>query len=169
MASFTITPLTARTGVEVIGLDFTQPIDTDTGAHLRRAFAEHHVLVCGLAGVRVGELASLLPRSRWVELQAGEDKNLAQRYCECALGCLEKLQSILRSRPAGKVLVQVVVEDAGEQAVLAGLAGLLKTAWLENPQIVGQLVLVPAGTTAGELAEWLGAEKGRSNSGLRMP
>ena len=45
MASFTITPLTARTGVEVIGLDFTQPIDTNTGAHLRRAFAEHHVLV----------------------------------------------------------------------------------------------------------------------------
>src|SRR5258707_14088365 len=45
MASFTITPLTARTGVEVVGLDFTQSIDTDTGARLRRAFAEHHVLV----------------------------------------------------------------------------------------------------------------------------
>src|SRR5262249_8737826 len=45
MVSFTITPLTAHSGVEVGGLDFTQPIDTDTGAHLRRAFAEHHVLV----------------------------------------------------------------------------------------------------------------------------
>ena len=29
MASFTITPLTAHTGVEVVGLDFTKPIDTD--------------------------------------------------------------------------------------------------------------------------------------------
>src|SRR5213079_2667492 len=91
---------------------------------------------------------------------------LAQRYCEYALGCFEKLQSILRSRPAGKVLVQVVVEDAGEQAVLAGLAGLLKTAGLENPKIAGQLVLVPAGTTAGELAGWMGAEKSRSNGGV---
>ena len=45
MASFTITPLTDHTGVEVIGLDFTQPIDTDNRAALRRAFAEHHVLV----------------------------------------------------------------------------------------------------------------------------
>ena len=45
MASFTITPLTDHTGVEVIGLDFTQPIDTETHAVLRRAFAEHHVLV----------------------------------------------------------------------------------------------------------------------------
>ena len=45
MASFTITPLTAHTGVEVVGLDFTKPIDTDDRAVLRRAFAEHHVLV----------------------------------------------------------------------------------------------------------------------------
>src|SRR5262249_41029564 len=45
MASFTINPLTAHTGVEVVGLDFTQPIDTDDRAGLRRAFAEHHVLV----------------------------------------------------------------------------------------------------------------------------
>ena len=45
MASFTITPLTDHTGAEVIGLDFTQPIDTENRAVLRRAFAEHHVLV----------------------------------------------------------------------------------------------------------------------------
>ena len=45
MASFTITPLTDHTGVEIIGLDFTQPIDTENRAVLRRAFAEHHVLV----------------------------------------------------------------------------------------------------------------------------
>src|SRR5438067_8235749 len=45
MASYTITPLTDHTGVEVIGLDFTQPIDPETQAVLRRAFADHHVLV----------------------------------------------------------------------------------------------------------------------------
>ena len=45
MASFTVTPLTDHTGVEVVGLDFTQPIDPETRADLRRAFAEHHVLV----------------------------------------------------------------------------------------------------------------------------
>ena len=40
MASFTITPLTDRTGAEVIGLDFTRPIDTETRATLGRAFAD---------------------------------------------------------------------------------------------------------------------------------
>jgi taurine dioxygenase len=45
MPSFTIAPLTDHTGAEVIGLDFTQPIDTETRATLSSAFAKHHVLV----------------------------------------------------------------------------------------------------------------------------
>jgi taurine dioxygenase len=45
MTSFTITPLTGHTGAEVVGLDFTQPIDADARAELNAAFAEHHVLV----------------------------------------------------------------------------------------------------------------------------
>ena len=28
MASFTVTPLTDHTGVEIIGLDFTKPVET---------------------------------------------------------------------------------------------------------------------------------------------
>lgn len=45
MASFTIAPLTHRTGAEVVGLDFTEPIDEETRTTLNRALAEHHVLV----------------------------------------------------------------------------------------------------------------------------
>jgi taurine dioxygenase len=45
MASFTITPLTDHSGAEVAGLDFTQPIDTQTRTTLGRAFVELHVLV----------------------------------------------------------------------------------------------------------------------------
>src|SRR5262245_12404543 len=45
MPSFAITPLTDHTGAEVIGLDFTQPIDIETRAALNRAFAERHILV----------------------------------------------------------------------------------------------------------------------------
>ena len=30
MVSFTVTPVTDHTGAEVIGLDFTQPIDIET-------------------------------------------------------------------------------------------------------------------------------------------
>ena len=45
MASFTITPLTDHTAAEVVGLDFTQPVDANIRSTLSRAFADHHVLV----------------------------------------------------------------------------------------------------------------------------
>jgi taurine dioxygenase len=45
MTSFAITPLTDHTGAEVVGIDFTKPVDAEAGTTLNRAFAEHHVLV----------------------------------------------------------------------------------------------------------------------------
>jgi taurine dioxygenase len=45
MPSFTVAPLADHTGAEIVGLDFTRPIDGETGAILGRAFAKHHVLV----------------------------------------------------------------------------------------------------------------------------
>jgi taurine dioxygenase len=45
MPSFTIAPLSERTGAEVSGLDFTKGIDPEALQALRRAFVERHVLV----------------------------------------------------------------------------------------------------------------------------
>src|SRR5260370_8944397 len=45
MAAFTIRALTPHTGAEVLGLDFTKPIDAETQTTLLAAFAKHHVLV----------------------------------------------------------------------------------------------------------------------------
>jgi len=45
MPSYTIAPLTDHTGAEITGIDFTRPVDAETGAALRHAFARHHVLV----------------------------------------------------------------------------------------------------------------------------
>src|SRR5256885_13837931 len=42
-------------------------------------------------------------------------------YADHALACFERVRTILRSKPQGKVLVQVVVSDE----VLAGLSALL--------------------------------------------
>jgi len=45
MASFRITPMTDHTGAEVVGIDFTQPIDPETKTTLNEAWAKYHVLV----------------------------------------------------------------------------------------------------------------------------
>ena len=65
---------------------------------------------------------------------------------------LRRIQGILQGKSRGKVLAQIVIGNHQEQALLAGLSGLLKTAALENPRLTGQLILVPAQTTAEELA-----------------
>src|ERR1051326_4241481 len=45
MTSFAITPLTDHTGAEVVGLDFTGPIDAEERPALNPASVAHHVLV----------------------------------------------------------------------------------------------------------------------------
>ncbi len=124
-------------------------------------YAEHHVILCELSEAGAGNLESLLPHSLCLSLEAGQQKNIAQRYSEYALGCFERVQAILQGKPQGRVLVQIVIAGQQEQALLAGLSGLLKTAALENPRFAGQLILVPAGIMAEELGRHLQEEKSR--------
>jgi len=124
-------------------------------------FAEHHVVMCELSEVDVTALEFLIPGIRCVSLYAVEQETIAQRYSNHALACFERIQAILQSKPRGKVLFHIVVADHQEQALLAGLSGLLKTAALENPHVVGQVILVPAQMKAEELALLLREEKTR--------
>ncbi|MEO8382098.1 MAG: SDR family NAD(P)-dependent oxidoreductase [Acidobacteriota bacterium] len=119
---------------------------------------ERHVLLCELPNVDARELESLIAGSHCRSLAAPSSGTLAQRYSDHALACLEVLQSLLRSKQPGRELVQVVVAAEGEQAVLSGLSGLLQTAAQENPRLIGQVVMVPVGTMAGQLAEILQTE-----------
>jgi polyketide synthase PksN len=121
--------------------------------------AEHHVVLCELSKVDVEKLQSLLPQSECLSLRSEPGKTIAQRYNEYALASFERIRTILREKPPGKVLVQIVAADHQEQALFAGLSGLLKTAALENPQLIGQVILTGSRTTADELASHLRDEK----------
>jgi acyl transferase domain-containing protein/enoyl-CoA hydratase/carnithine racemase/acyl carrier protein len=122
-------------------------------------YTERHVVLCELWGA--DQLGASLPHAHCLSLQAESQKNIAQRYSEYALACLERIQTILQGKPHGKALVQIVVPDHQEQALFAGLSGILKTAALENPQFVGQLILVPASASVEELVRRLQEEKTR--------
>ncbi|MBV9492689.1 MAG: SDR family NAD(P)-dependent oxidoreductase, partial [Acidobacteria bacterium] len=78
-------------------------------------------------------------------------------YEQFALACFERIQTVLRSKPQGNVLVQVVIADQEQ----AGISGLLKTAALENSRLTGQLILVPSNTSREELDAVLQNEKQR--------
>src|ERR1041385_6995573 len=121
-------------------------------------YTDQHVVLCD-PKVDLEKLETALPHSQLLSLHAGQEGSIAQWYSDCAVGCFERIRAVLRSKPQGNVLVQIVVAGDREQALLAGLSGLLKTAALENPQFIGQLILVPAETTGEELAAHLQAER----------
>src|SRR5262249_50758353 len=69
--------------------------------------------------------------------------SIAARFQSHLTRVFEEVQAILQSRPVRPVLVQVVVPgEVEEHRLLAAISGLLKTAHLENPNFVGQLIEV---------------------------
>jgi acyl transferase domain-containing protein/enoyl-CoA hydratase/carnithine racemase/acyl carrier protein/SAM-dependent methyltransferase len=119
-------------------------------------YADHHVILCELPVVAGDDALHCL------SLQAGPQQNIAQRFSEYALACFERIRTILHAKPQGKVLVQVVVPDHEERVALTGLSALLKTAALENPQLVGQLIVVSPEVSAEDLGRRLAEEKHRT-------
>lgn len=107
----------------------------------RFEFLEHHILLCEISIVDAVVLESLLPDSKCYQLQGIKRANAAEQFHSYAVACFEKLQTIIKSKPQGKVFVQIVVSDSHKRSMLIGLSGLLHTAMLENPNLLGQLIL----------------------------
>jgi acyl transferase domain-containing protein/acyl carrier protein len=76
---------------------------------------------------------------------------------------IQELQRLLQSRPAGSVLMQVVVAHREEPSFLEALASVLKTAQQEYPQLQGQLIEVEGEPEDVQLLTWLREDQ------LRMP
>ena len=116
------------------------------------AAAQHWVVLCepvqGEAGEATGELerqiAAALPAVRCVSLRS-EGSGIAARYEAAIVELLATLRAIVQEQPKQQVLVQVLVPAAGEGALFAGLSGVLKTARLEHPKLLGQVIALAAG------------------------
>ncbi|MCC5467061.1 SDR family NAD(P)-dependent oxidoreductase, partial [Pelosinus baikalensis] len=81
-----------------------------------------------------------------------------------AVQAFEEIQNILKNKPTGKVLIQIVVSIQGEQQLFAGISGLLKTVQLENPKIIGQLIEIEPGENVEEIVKKL-IENSRISTG----
>jgi acyl transferase domain-containing protein/enoyl-CoA hydratase/carnithine racemase/acyl carrier protein len=137
----------------------TQVWQTGDTATAQGAWAEPHVLVAGLPQIDTGRLAHDCTR-----INVASDA--AAGYTALATACFDKLKALIVARPAHRTLVQVVLPDTGADTLGTGLAGLLKTAHLENPNIAGQVVLVDAGIDSDTLAAILHAERAHPHDTL---
>ncbi len=91
---------------------------------------------------------------RRIVLQS-EHEEIGKRFQDHAIQAFERIRGVLKNKASGKTLVQVVVFGGGERRLFSGLSGLLKTARLENPNLVGQLIEIddPSDASADTLVE----------------
>ncbi|MFD8519916.1 SDR family NAD(P)-dependent oxidoreductase [Streptomyces capillispiralis] len=131
------------------------------------AYTARLVLACGFTD-RIDELRRLAPEVTFLEppeqVSAARTATtpVADAVAEHAVELLRAVRGLLAGKPTRPVLLQVLTHAEGEQALHQALSGLLRTARLENPALVGQLVAVPADASAAYLAETLEAESRRT-------
>ncbi|MCD4501533.1 SDR family NAD(P)-dependent oxidoreductase [Chromobacterium vaccinii] len=115
---------------------------------------ERIAVLCGLPDVDAGALGCetlALPMP---------DGDAAERYASLSLACFGLLRQRLAGKPERKTLLQFVLPDGDEPGLMAGMAGMLKTAALENPLLRGQLIFTDLAGGEAALAARLAADAG---------
>ncbi|MBL8149749.1 MAG: SDR family NAD(P)-dependent oxidoreductase, partial [Blastocatellia bacterium] len=95
------------------------------------SYQQHSVLVSGL-DIKLPDVDLVC----W-KPEAG---TLPQQYQAFTLQVLDRLQRLLSSSPRSEVLLQVVLVPGIHQDFFARVAGMLTTAKLENPKVIGQVI-----------------------------
>jgi polyketide synthase PksN len=107
-------------------------------------YARHLVILCENNEVTPETIETQMNQVRCLALQS-KWKDIEKRFLDYTVQVFEEIQGILKEKPAGKTLVQIVASSQGEQQLLSGLSGLLNTAQLENPKFIGQFIEVEPG------------------------
>src|SRR5262249_36874056 len=122
----------------------------------------HLAIFCDLPHQDEAEatIQSRMTGTRCLFLRA-DAQDMAARFQSHAARTLTEIKTLMAGTAADRAatnLIQVVVSNQHEEWPLTGLAGLLQTVRLENPQLVGQLIAVDPETEGAALAELLERE-----------
>jgi len=107
-------------------------------------YARHLVMLCEPDNTLRKSVEMKMEGVDCISLQS-EEEGIDKRFQTYTIQVFEEIKNILATKPKGKVMLQIVVTNQNEQQVFSGLSGLLKTARLENPKIIGQLIEIEAG------------------------
>nr|AVI26424.1 polyketide synthase [Candidatus Entotheonella serta] len=119
-------------------------------------YGRHLVILCEPDGITQESIASRMAAVDCLVYQS-RSENIAERFQDYASRLFTEIQQLLTARAGAKILLQFVIRDLLEQQLFAGLAGLLKTAHLENPNLMGQLLCVAPGDDTEHLVATLKA------------
>ncbi|MFF4407200.1 SDR family NAD(P)-dependent oxidoreductase [Streptomyces sp. NPDC001404] len=113
-------------------------------------------VVAGLP--RVADALASRGGARVVRLES-DASGVDGQFSDYASQVFGVVRQILAERSHDDVCVQVVVGADGESSVWSGLSGVVRTAGLENPRVVGQVVLVEPWEDPERVAPWLAADR----------
>ncbi|MBW4478212.1 MAG: SDR family NAD(P)-dependent oxidoreductase [Tolypothrix brevis GSE-NOS-MK-07-07A] len=74
-------------------------------------------------------------------------KTLAKRFQEISLQIFERIKAVLNEKNKGTTFIQLLIPSSGEMQLFSACAALLRTAHLENPGILGQLIALESSVT----------------------
>lgn len=121
-------------------------------------YSQQLVILCELGHVSQDRVATKMKKIaqmyRCLVFQSNEN-SIDKRFQTYAEQAFMEIQTILKEKPTGKVLIQIVISCQGEQQLFSGLSGLLKTAQLENSKLIGQLIEVEPEENSEEIIEKL--------------
>jgi acyl transferase domain-containing protein/acyl carrier protein len=102
------------------------------------------VVLCEPGKISPESIESGMNGVRVLSLQS-KRKGIDKRFQTYVAQVFEEIQNLFNEKLTAQVFIQLVVARQEEQQLFTGLSGLLKTAQLENPKVLGQLI---------ELEQW---------------
>ncbi len=121
---------------------------------LGATYARQVVVLCEIEDSTAGKIQEQLTGIRCLSLQS-DSESIEERFRTYATQVYHEVKGIFKEKPVDPVLVQVVVALEGEGQLFSGLTGLLKSAQLENPKLIGQLIEVECENDAAGIIEKL--------------
>ncbi|KZE65577.1 polyketide synthase, partial [Paenibacillus jamilae] len=104
-------------------------------------YRQHLVILCEPAHISREMIESQMRGVHCLILQS-EEESVDARFGTYASQVFEQIQQVLKAQSKDKTLIQLVIPVQDHRQVFSGLYGLLQTAQLENPTLVGQLIEV---------------------------
>ena len=129
-------------------------------------YALRLVLLCEQKDISTAKIETEMSPARCITLKS-QYIDVEKRFQSYAAQILEKIQSILRDKPKRQVLIQIVFSTESESRLFSGLSGMLKSAQIEHPNLMGQVIGIDSGMKLERIVETL-LENSRSPSDNRI-
>ncbi len=102
------------------------------------------VMLCEPDDLLESGISEQMKDARCIILKS-EGMSIDQQFNIYAVQVFEEIQRIIKDKPKDRVLIQIVVPNQGEKRLFSGLLGCLRTAEIENPRLIGQMIEVELG------------------------